>query len=392
MIVRFIAYNIYGMGGTVRTVVNTANYLVENGYKVEIISLRKTSEKPLFNINKNIKITPLMDITKSRRTLSPKKEFLYKKLCKIPSFLFDKNEDLYSMLNLLIDVKLYRKLKKIKHGVLVTTIPSLNVMSVKYVHNNVIKIGQEHRTLDVHKKSIQKKIKKYYHKLDAITCLTDKDVDNYKKVITNSNILIEKIENATDIQYQSSNLSNKEIISAGRFSEEKGFDLLIRAFDKAVKKAKDKHWKLKIYGNGALKNSYIKLINELGCQEKITISPTSKTLVDDIKESSIYALASRSESFGMVLIESMSVGVPCVSFACEGPKEVIRHEEDGILVENENIDKFAEGLVALMDNYDERKRLGENAKINSQRYSMDKIGEKWTKLINRLEKTKRNKR
>lgn len=387
MVVRFVAYNIYGMGGTVRTVANTANYLADNGYKVEIISLRKTSNKPLFNLNKNIKLYPLIDITKSRRVESSRKEYVKKILSNIPGVIFDKNEDLYHMTNLLMDIKLYRKLKRIKNGVLITTIPSLNVLSSRCVNENVIKIGQEHRTYEVHNKSIQKKIRKYYRDLDAIACLTNKDTENYKRII-GTDTRIEKIENATDIQYQTSTLKNKVIISAGRFSEEKGFDLLIESFEKAINRSRDKSWILKIYGNGPLKLKYQNIIDEKGLRDKIKILPTSSTLVDEIKESSIYALSSRSESFGMVIIESMSVGVPCISFKCDGPKEVIEDGKFGVLVENENTDEFSEKLVGLMNDFDKRKELGENAKINTEKYSIGNIGEKWIRLMKELKKSK----
>ena len=98
--ITFLVYNIYGMGGTVRTVANTANYFASKDYKVEIISIRRTSEKPLFILNPKIKLTPLFDARRGMlftNNTPGYKRFLKQMLLKIPSFLIDKSEDLYQM-------------------------------------------------------------------------------------------------------------------------------------------------------------------------------------------------------------------------------------------------------------------------------------------------------
>src|SRR5699024_2309459 len=111
MNITFFAYNIYGMGGTVRTVVNTANYLASQGHKIEIVSVRRTSYKPLFLIHPNIKITPIVDARRGKRY--PKSMFFWKKiimriLLLFPSIKINKTEDLYKMFNLYTDFMLIK--------------------------------------------------------------------------------------------------------------------------------------------------------------------------------------------------------------------------------------------------------------------------------------------
>ncbi|MCY8597127.1 glycosyltransferase family 4 protein, partial [Bacillus vallismortis] len=66
MKITFLVYNIYGMGGTVRTVANTANYLAAQNYDVEIISVRRTRGKPMFDLDKRIKLTPIFDARRGK--------------------------------------------------------------------------------------------------------------------------------------------------------------------------------------------------------------------------------------------------------------------------------------------------------------------------------------
>lgn len=382
MKIYFVAYNIYGMGGTVRTVVNTANYLVNNGYDVEIISVRRTSQNPLFNLDKKIKLSPLIDVRHGY--LYPQNTSLIKKtikrvLSKIPSVIIDKSEDLYKNFSFFSDLKLLRKLKKIKYGVLVTTIPSFNILSAKYVNKNVIKIGQEHKYFNGHSMELKKKIERSYFKLDILTCLTDMEVEEYQKIFTNSNVKIVKIENATDISLKTAKLDSKTIISAGRFSHEKGYDLLIQVFSEIIKVHPD--WKLKIFGAGIEEASLKECVVKLKAHNNIYLMPTSKMIKDEMFNSSIYVVSSRYESFGMSIIEAMSVGVPCISFACSGPKEIIQDRVDGILVDEGDLGGMKQAILELIENVNLRKEFGKNAKLNIQRYSIEAIGKKWIEVL-----------
>ncbi|WP_339194211.1 glycosyltransferase family 4 protein [Aeribacillus sp. FSL W8-0870] len=389
MKITFLTYNIFGMGGTVRTVVNTANFLVKKGYKVEIISVRKTSKKPLFYIDSRIRIKYLLDARRPGKNSKPLpiyKRIVKSTLLKIPSVLIDKSEDLYHMFNLFTDIKLLRAIKNVKSGILVTTIPSFNVLSVKFANKNIIKIGQEHKQFAIYNKSIQNKIKKYYGKLDAISCLSENEVNDYKRIFPNGEVKIVKIENATEIPEFYSNHTNKVIISAGRFVHEKGFDLLIEAFNKVVKKHPD--WKLKIFGQGVERSNMIELIQKYNLSNNVLLLPKTNDILNEMANASIYALSSRNESFGMVIVEAMSVGLPCVCFACSGPREIIENEKDGILVPEGDIDKFAERINQLIEDKELRKKIGMNGRESVKRYSFEEIGGKWDLLLEEVTKAK----
>ncbi|MDM5190892.1 glycosyltransferase family 4 protein [Bacillus sp. DX4.1] len=382
MKITFLVYNIYGMGGTVRTVVNTANYFAAKNHDVEIISVRRTSAKTMFDIDKKVKITPIFDARRGK--LFGKNTPLYQKiikriLMKFPSAFIDKSEDLYHMFNLFVDLKIIAALKKINKGILITTTPSFNILATKFVKKDVIKIGQEHLYFAGHAPGLQNKIKKHYKKLDALTCLTDSEINDYEQLLKGSKVDLYKVENATDIPKETADLDKKVVIAAGRYAPEKGFDLLIPAFSKVIKKHPD--WKLKIFGSGVEEEALREKIFEEKAYNNIFLMQKTNNIIGEMRNSSIYALSSRYESFGMVIIEAMSVGVPCVGFACTGPREVITHKEDGILVEEGNVDELANSLMTLIESEELRKEYGRNAKKNVEKYTFNVVGGKWDHIL-----------
>lgn len=178
-------------------------------------------------------------------------------------------------------------------------------------------------------------------------------------------------------------LINKKILAVGRLIAQKGFDLLIEAFSQIAKKYPE--WNLIIVGEGQDEAFLTELINLKGLKDRITIMPPRKDIQDILMDSSIYALSSRYEGFGLVLTEAMECGVPCVAFDCEcGPSEIINDNIDGFLVEDGNVNQFAEKLEILISDHELRKRMGAQAKQNVKRFGIENVMQKWTSLFDDL--------
>lgn len=379
--VTILAYNIFGIGGTVKTIVNTANHLVDNGFKVEIISIKRTSDNPSFPIDKRIKIRTISDSRAKYKYhgLNIYGTLAKKALSKVPSVLIHKDEDLYHNFSLYTDYRLLKRLKRLKDGALITTIPSFNLISAKFLPSNIIKIGQEHKEYNVHSDKLQSKIKRHYDKLHALTCLTDNATNYYSDLLKGKITRVINVPNATKLGTTPAPLESKQVIAIGRFVEDKGFDNLVLAFEKIVHKHPE--WKLKIFGDGELKNNIRDMIHQRGLFNNIFIYPSTKNVSQEIRRSSIYALSSNSESFGMVVIEAMAEGVPCVAFECDGPKKIINNNHDGILVPCGDIEAFSNNLLELIENTGKRKQLGGNAFHSAKNYGLSTVGKKWESIL-----------
>jgi len=181
---------------------------------------------------------------------------------------------------------------------------------------------------------------------------------------------------------KTSECNTKQVIAVGRYTYQKGFDMLIESW----KYVKEKHpdWVLKIYGGGERK-SYFELRDRLGLEDNVFLEPSTDNIIDKYCESSFFVLSSRFEGFGMVITEAMACGLPAVSFTCpSGPKDIIKDGEDGLWVENGNIKEMAEKISFLIENEELRKEMGRKARINVERFKIENIAKQWEDLFNKV--------
>lgn len=187
-----------------------------------------------------------------------------------------------------------------------------------------------------------------------------------------------------------STLQNKRVIAVGKQSYQKGFDRLLNAWSLLDPEFQD--WQLHIYGKLDESLGLEKQVQNLKIEDQVFFHPPEKKIEEKYAESSIFVLSSRYEGFGMVLIEAMSFGIPCVSFDCNyGPSDIIRNNEDGFLVTNGNEKELAEKLQLLMKDETLRQEMGEKARKNVQRFLPQNIAKQWDELFKKINPNEQSK-
>ena len=142
-------------------------------------------------------------------------------------------------------------------------------------------------------------------------------------------------------------------------------------------------WKLIIVGDGVLKKELESKIKALNLQDSIILKPFTKDIEREYLNASIYVMTSHFEGFGMVLAEASSYGLPCIAFDIKtGPSDIIENEKSGFLVEDNDLQGYADKLMLLMRDENLRFNFGTEAKkLVSERFGKNAVMKMWENMF-----------
>jgi glycosyltransferase involved in cell wall biosynthesis len=377
MHILYIYSEITILGGTDKVLIQKANYLANHGYQVTVVTEAQMGRPLSFPLDRAVRHIDMgLDFNKQykRGTLGRACVYYflmhqYKK--RLKEILYKERPDItISIMGRSIDI-----------------ISSIHDGSVKIVEAHTTKHFLRSYHLMEQRGGLFKYIARYLRskmcshvaKLDGIVLLTQQDANDWKEakrafVIPNAVPYFPK---------ERASLDNKQVIMVGRYNDAKGYDYLISAWEKVHERHPD--WVLNAYGSGELHDQVVGWIAEHHLEASFILHEPTNHITEKYLESSICVLSSRYEGFSLVILEAMACGVPFVSFDCpHGPRNIIRNGEDGLLVEYLNVQALADGICQLIENVALRKRLGECAKKNVQRFTEINVMQQWEKLFREL--------
>ncbi len=218
-------------------------------------------------------------------------------------------------------------------------------------------------------------------KFDRFVVLTEEDKGYWGEM---PNITV--IPNAAVfVKNKRSDLTVKKVIAAGRLDYQKGFDRLIQAWEMVQRDGKFADWILNIFGQGEWHDMLEDMIVGKGLCDSLYINKPTNGIWDEYVNSSILVMTSNYEGFGMVLVEAMACGVPTIAFDCKcGPRDIIDHGKNGLLVPDGDISGLAEAMMRLMADEEERRAMSRNALKVVDTYSEEAVMAKWIALFSNL--------
>ncbi len=348
----FLIMNFENGGGTERVTSVIASELAKRNYKVTVISCQK-GEKCWFDISSAVKLCSLHGEKIGNPIIRKAKSS--QELGKIV-----KKEEIDIMIA--VDVALYLYLWPLRKRKICKCI-AWEHFNYYVARNKTVTFARKLAAEDA----------------DCVVVLGTKDMENYKANYRKCK-QIEIIRNPllTTVNGKSC-LHQKRVLAVGRLTKEKGMDRLLYIWAKVERQMPD--WRLDIYGEGNQKNLLQKQIHDLGLNN-VRLCGYAGNVEEEYLKASVFALTSRYEGFGLVLIEAMAKGVPCISFDCKvGPSEIIDDGVNGYLIEDGNVEEFAEKLLRIMKDDELRKSFSEHTGDNLDRYNIESIMEQWESLL-----------
>lgn len=351
-------------GGIEICVTNVANALVRRGYPVVFLSLLQNNELTEV-IDPLVKIDYLTSL-KRGGDLSLFYKFRRWLLCRIV---------------------LYRKLKKIRGSIVVSTRNEYSVIVSKIVSSDNLKIAQLHHDY-IDRKDIINDFKYKYGRIDYFLILTDDirtEIVNIMKG-NNTHTKCVTVPNFVPQQMCGRNSERSKIaLAAGRLATEKGFLRLLDVW-KLVDKQCEGKYQLYIIGEGSERIALETKIRELELQNAVILLgllPNSE-VAEWMQKSSVYCMSSFTESFSLVLLEAMGNGLPQVAFDVRvGPRNLILEGETGYLVKDGDLETYAARVLAMFSDSDKWQKMSVASKLRFNAFSEKNVIDKWEQVFNR---------
>ena len=343
-------------GGTERVTAMIANELSKNPqYEIHVLSVTNEQMISFFELDLTVYHTSVL----RKSTVNLKRDY-FKVVSGIRQYL--KQHEIDILVEVDVICNLY-------------TIPATRFIKTKiiswehfnYYSNNGSKL-----------RDISRKLTKYFS--SHIVTLTEQDRKNYIENLNLSDKVTCIYNPIQSIETQPYNAYSKQILSVGRLTYQKGFDMLCEVAKEVLSQNPD--WTWLIIGEGEDRPLIESKIKQYQLDGRLILTGAQKEVDNYYRNSSLYVMTSRYEGLPMTLLEAKSYQLPIVSFDCQtGPADLILNEENGYLIEANNISFMTRKINDLLKDINLRERFSSQALIDIKKFEIDEIIQKWSSLL-----------
>ncbi|MGR9105939.1 MAG: glycosyltransferase family 4 protein [Gammaproteobacteria bacterium] len=221
--------------------------------------------------------------------------------------------------------------------------------------------------------------KRIYHRASAVVALSQQQADWFSKFCQNVYVIPNPVPSVPSEPTGKCGPSNK-VVAAGRLVKQKGFDILIESFSRAIDR--DSGWILEIFGEGPERNALQRQIDYLQLSHQIRLMGLAENLPDRLKDATCFVLSSRFEGFPNVLLEALNNRCPPIAVDCtDSIRDILQDGTNGIIVPLGDIDKLSSALARMITDRNYRNRLAENGPRISQKFGIQEISARWETLF-----------
>lgn len=357
-------------GGAERVTTNLVNYWAEKGWQITIVTMTGR-ENDFYELYPNIQRVSLSLDADSTNLLTAIK-YNYRRITALRRVLKQQQPDVALAMMTTANILLALAAKGLH----------IPVIGSEHCHPPMMPLGKVWEWLR----------RQSYRHLSAVTALTDQSAEwlktetntQYVPIIPNA-VTWPMASHPPKISPEMSSGNNFNLIAVGRLAPQKGYERLLAAFSALV--SRFPNWQLTILGEGNCRASLEKMRLELGLEQKVSMPGVVGNLAEWYEAADLYVMSSLFEGFPNTLVEAMAYGLPAVSVDCEtGPRDIIRHKVDGLLVPQNNHEALVESLTTLMSNKSLRQQYAARAIEVRERFSMEKIAGMWERLFMEIKK------